>query len=181
MKAMANKARLEAMKPEKIVYSKTAAATYRAEVDALEEKLRVAEQNAPRERAAQRKANVTIQEKQSLDPNMKPSDIKKIGQQALTRSRGEVGAVKRRDRNIDISDREWEAIQAGAISETQLKKILKNTDTAKLRERATPRSKTTISPAKASKIKAMSASYTIAEIADVLGISKSTVSEILKS
>lgn len=181
MKAMANRARLESIKPDKIVYSKSAADTYRAEVDSLEEKLRIAEMNAPRERAATRKANVTIAEKQELMPNMKKSDIRKIGQQALTRSRDEVGSVTRRERNIDITDREWEAIQAGAISETQLKRILKNTDTAKLRERATPRATTTLTPAKINRIKAMSASNTIAEIADALGVSTSTVSKALKS
>ena len=82
-------------------------------------------------------------------------------------------------KNISITDREWKAIQSGAVSESILKRILNNTDTAALRERATPRSSTTLSQAKINRIKAMSASYTLSEIAEKLGISTSTVSSYL--
>ena len=47
-----------------------------------------------------------------------------MSQQALSKYREEVGSVARRDRSIKITDREWEAIQAGAISENKLIKIL---------------------------------------------------------
>ena len=89
---------------------------------------------------------------------MKPGDLKKAKQQAVTKYRSEVGSVSRRDRNIPITDKEWEAIQAGAISETKLKQILNNTDIDKLRERATPRLTTTVSRAQVNRIKALSAS-----------------------
>ena len=63
-----------------------------------------------------------------------------------------------------------------------VKKILNNTDIDSLRERATPRSTTTLSQAKINRIKSMSASnYTASEIAKKLGISTSAVSNYLKA
>lgn len=180
MKALANRARMEMMSTGKIEYSKTAKATYATEVKSLMDKLNDALVNANRERAAQRIANVSVANKIANNPSMSKSDIKKANQQAITRARQEVGSATRKERNIDITDREWEAIQAGAISENKLKQILDNTDIDKLRERATPRATTQLSQAKVNQIKAMNASYTIQEIADKLGISSATVSKYLK-
>lgn len=180
MKALANRARMEMMSTGKIEYSKTAKVTYATEVKSLMDKLNDALVNANRERAAQRIANVSVANKIANNPSMSKSDIKKANQQAITRARQEVGSATRKERNIDITDREWEAIQAGAISENKLKQILDNTDIDKLRERATPRATTQLSQAKISQIKAMNASYTIQEIADKLGIPSATVSKYLK-
>lgn len=181
MKALANQARKEMLSTGKIEYSSTAKATYQKEVDSLMFKLNDALLNTTRERAAQRMANADIAAKKASNPNMKNADIKKASQQAISRYREEVGSVTRRDRNIDITDREWEAIQAGAISETKLKQILNNTDIDKLRERATPRATTTLSTAKINTIKAMQASnYSLEQIAKKLGVSTSTVSKYLK-
>ena len=112
---------------------------------------------------------------------MSKEDIKKESQRALSANRQSVNSVARRDRNITITDREWEAIQAGAISEHKLKQILNNTDTDALRQRATPRATNTLSTAKVNRIKAMSSSnYSISDIAKALGVSTSTVSNYLK-
>lgn len=181
MKALANKARVELSKTGKIAYSKTAKSTYSKEVKDLEDKLNTALLNTTRERAAQRKTNAEINAKRQANPNMKPGDIKKASQQALTKYRSEVGSVSRSKRSIKITDREWEAIQSGAISETKLKQILNNTDIDSLRERATPRTTKSLSTAKINRIKSMQASnYTISEIAQKLGVSSSTISSYLK-
>ena len=180
MKALANKARLEVVKTGKIQYSPTAKETYKQEVSSLNTKLNTALLNTTRERAAQRKANAEVNAKKQADPTMKPGDIKKVSQQALSKARNELNSVSRRDRSIKITDKEWEAIQAGAVSENVLKKILDNTDVDTLRERATPRTTKELSSAKVSRIKAMSASYTLQQIADKMGISVSTVSKYLK-
>ena len=181
MKALANKARKESMTTGKIAYDKKAKDTYRTEVESLMDKLKTAEMNAPRERQAHLMANAEIAKKKKADPYMKKDEEKKIRQQALTKYRESVGSVSRKDRSIKITDKEWEAIQAGAVSENVLKKILNNTDVDDLRERATPRSRTTLSQAKINQIKAMTASnYTINEIAKKLGVSTSTVSKYLK-
>ena len=181
MKSLANQARKEMMITGKIEYSREAKSKYQKEVDSLMAKLNNAKLNATKERAALRRANAIVNNKKELNPDMNKSDIKKASQQALTKSREEVGAVSRRNRNIDISDDEWKAIQAGAISESKLKDILDNTDIDKLREKATPRTTNTLSDAKINKIKAMNASnYSLAEIAKSIGVSPSVVSKYLK-
>lgn len=180
MKSLANRSRKLMMTTGKIEYDKNAKATYQKEVNSLMSKLNDAEKNRVRERAAQRLANVEVESKRASNPDWKPGDVRKASQQAITKYRQEVGSVSRRNRNIIIDDKEWEAIQAGAISETYLKRILNNTDIDSLRERATPKSRMELSPAKQNQIKAMSASYTTAEIAEKLGLSTSTVTKYLK-
>lgn len=177
MKSLANRARREMMNTGKIAYSASAKRTYQAEVDSLEAKLNVALKNAPRERQAQILANAAVKAKKQENPDMTKGEIKKANQQALTAARNSVGAKRE---PILITDREWEAIQAGAISENRLTQIINNVDTDKLRQRATPRATTTLSSAKVNKIASMNSSgYTTAEIAEALGVSASTVSKYL--
>lgn len=180
MKSLGNQARKEMMATGKIKYDAKVKATYQAEHDSLMAKLNTALLNAPKERQAQRMSNAIVDAKVEANPDMSKGDKKKASQRALSSARSTVGSVSRRDRNIPITDREWEAIQAGAISETKLKRILDNTDIDKLRERAMPKATTQLSQAKVNRIKAMSASYTIKEIADKFGLSPSTVSKYLK-
>ncbi len=178
MKSLANQARKEMVTTGKIAYSSSAKATYQAEVDSLLAKLNVALKNAPRERQAQVIANAAVNAKKQANPDMKPGEIKKLSQQELTRARAAVGAKRE---TIKITDREWEAIQAGAISENKLMQILNNADIDDLRQRATPKNTTSLSTAKINKISSMNASgYSTAEIADALGISTTTVSKYLK-
>lgn len=180
MKAMANKARLELKSTGKIEYNKGAAETYRTEVDSLKNKLGDALLNTTRERAAQRLANAEVQSKKKAGLIDK-SDEKKAGQKALSKYRTELGSIRRKERNIEITDKEWEAIQAGAISENKLIQILNNTDTDKLRQRAMPRATNTLSTAQVSRIKALAASnYTLDEIAKKMGKSPATISKYLK-
>lgn len=177
MKSLANRARREMMNTGKIAYSASAKRAYQAEVDSLEAKLNVALKNAPRERQAQILANAAVKAKKQENPDMTKGEIKKANQQALTAARNSVGAKRE---PILITDREWEAIQAGAISENRLTQIINNVDTDKLRQRATPRATTTLSSAKVNKIVSMNASgYTTAEITEALGVSASTVSKYL--
>ena len=177
MKSLANQARKEMVSTGKIPYSASAKAAYQNEVDSLNAKLNIALKNAPRERQAQVIANATVAAKKQANPDMTNAEIKKANQQALTAARAQVGAERK---PVVITDREWEAIQAGAISESKLTQILNNADIDSLRQRATPRATTTLSPAKQSKIASMSASgYSTSEIAEALGISTSTVSKYL--
>lgn len=175
MKSLANKARLELVRTKDIPYSPSAKETYKAEVDSLNAKLNVALKNAPRERQAQLRANATVSAKRQSNPDMTKAEIKKAGQQALAKARADVGAKRE---TIKITDREWEAIQAGAISNNKLQQIVTHTDTDELRQRATPRADKTLSQAKINKIQSMRDSgYTNAEIAAAIGVSASTVSK----
>ena len=177
LKALGNQARLEILSTQKIPYSASAKETYFDEWKSLDAKLSIALKNAPRERQAQTMANAIVAAKKKDNPGMTKGEIKKASQQALTQARALVGAKRE---TIKITDREWEAIQAGAISENQLKQIIDNADMDSLRQRAMPRSTTTLSMAKRNKIASMNASgYSTSEIAEALGISTSTVHKYL--
>lgn len=178
MKALGNKARLEILKTPRLAYDKTAKERYSEEVKSLESKLKISKLNAPKERQAQVIANAEVRYLQEQNPDMTKKEKKKISQQALSRAREKVGAKRN---PIDISDSEWEAIQKGAISDSKLTQILRYADTDQIKERCTPRQKTMLSNAKISRIKALSNSgYTNAEIAELFGVSTSTVSGYLK-
>lgn len=186
MKALANQARKELVSTGTLEYKPSAAKVYAQEVDSLMARLNEAEKNSVRERQAMRLTNSEVKAKiAEADAKGEPfeaKDIRKAKQQALTKYRQEVGSISRKDRNLKISDREWEAIQAGAIHESKLKRILANTDIDDLRQRATPRDSREVSSSKVNRMRQLSASgkYTIAEIADQLGLSTTTVKKYLK-
>ena len=173
MKAMGNAARKAMVTTKDTPYNPEARTVYKKEVDSLEAKLNVALKNAPRERQAQTIANAIVQAKKKDNPDMTNKELKKAGQQALDAARRQVGAKKEQ---VVITDREWEAIQAGAISTNKLKKILDNADMDKVKQLATPKSSNKVNTQTISRIKALKANgYTNSEIANKLGISTSTV------
>ena len=180
MKALANRARLEYVATPTLARSASAARTYQPEVDRLTSALRLAQLNAPREREAQRIANARVKAKVDANNITDKDEISKIRRAAISDARIETGASGKGTR-ITISDGEWEAIQAGAISDTTLKEILRYADPDVVRERATPRTRTEVSEARANRIRAMANSgHTNAEIADALNLSPSAVSRLLK-
>lgn len=181
MKALANQARKEYTSTSRLKYSSSAKETYQQEVDSLNAKLNVAAKNAPRERRAQVIANTVVKAKMQDNPDMDKKEIKKARQIAITNARVSVGASGK-DTRITITDKEWEAIQAGAISDSKLTEILKYADSDKLKQRAMPKTTTELSTAKVNKIKYMSSiGYTNAEIAESLRISTSTVSNYINN
>lgn len=175
LKALANQARKEFKATPNLEYSPSAAKTYADEVKTLKEKLNRSRLNAPREREAQRRANVMLEEAFRREPELKDNKKErgKRAQTYLTQARIEVGAQRYK---IDIEPNEWAAIQAGAISDSFLKQILDATDTNVVREYATPKATSTLSSAKQSRLFSMRQSgYTNQEIADALNIPVSTV------
>ena len=133
-----------------------------------------------RERAALRKANTEVNALIEKSPNISKKDLQKLRQRAVSSARSDVGSITRRNRNIKITDREWDAVQAGAISESILKRILNNTDIDVIRQKVTPRATTTLSQTKINRINQMSDTYTLSQIANKLNIPISTVSYYLK-
>lgn len=181
MKALANEARKALVSAGRLQYNSEAAKTYSYEVDTLLAKLNVAAKNAPKERRAQALANSVVKAKVQDNPALKldKKEFRKVQQIAITEARASVGASGKESK-ITITDREWEAIQAGAVSDSRLTQILRYSDMDVLRQRATPKATSVVTPAKASKIKAMRASgYTNAEIAEATGLSRSTISNFL--
>lgn len=190
MKALANDARKELIHTGNLKYDKNAKDIYADEVKSLEEKVNTALLNAPRERLAQVIATGQINALLASNPELKDNKdkLKKLRQQATNDARAAVGAGSKyvdsdgkvKERKIDISDREWDAIQAGAITETKLKVILNKADKDKLMQRALPRGRKELSASVQSRIKHYKeAGCTPAQIAEQLGLSADTVRKYL--
>ena len=99
----------------------------------------------------------------------------KISSVEMQRARDSVGASGRKSK-ITFTDREWEAVQAGAISDNMLTKFLNSSDSDEIVKRAMPKNVAVMTSAKMSKANAMLRSgYSYAEIAKACGVPESTV------
>lgn len=171
VKNAATKASATITKPQ---YSKEAAKIYEPEVKSLNAKLNQALLNAPKERQAQLLTNSLYYS--NLKPDMSPDDKKKLKSRSLARARETVGAKKS---NIVITEKEWEAIQARAVSSTKLDQILNNADMDVVKKLATPR-EMKMSTAKATRAQQLLANgYTYAQVAETLGVSTTALRESL--
>jgi hypothetical protein len=173
MKALANEARLSAVNTPRSKYSPSAKETYRAEVTSLDAKLALAVRNRPLERQAQVVANQAIRARRASNPDMDNETLVKVKAQCLEEARLRVGAHRTR---IEITPEEWDAIQAGAISESKLSSILTNANMDIVREHATPRTATLMTSSMTLRAQQMLASgYTRAEVSSQLGVSITTI------
>lgn len=175
MKALANEARLSMVRTKTIPVSNSAKKVYKQEVESLNAKLNIALKNAPLERKARVVANSIVEQKRAAYPNMTDDDLKKVKHQALHEARNRIGANKQQ---IFITDKEWDAIQSGAISNHKLTQILDNANSERVKQLATPITSTLMNSAKKARAQSMLAiGYTQAEIADALGVSLSTLKD----
>lgn len=96
-----------------------------------------------------------IVEARGLDYNNKDDkkEIKKISSVEMQRAREQVGANSSKTK-IVFSDREWEAVQKHAISDSLLTKFLNSSDSTEIVKRAMPKATAKLSSAKLSKAKA---------------------------
>ena len=179
LKKLANEARLQSVTIKGKPYSSSAAKIYEKEVESLKEKVKVAQANAPKERMAQVYANAVYRSKKLDNPNLTEEEKKKVKQQALASGRVRYQAKKEK---VEITDNEWNAIQAGALAPSFIDIILNNTDIDKVKEYALPKSRTTnigLSSAKQARILSLlDNGYTIADVAAQFGVSTSTISRI---
>ena len=174
LKSLANLARKEMVNnTDAIPVSPTSKKVFKSEVDQLKADLHVAQMNAPRERTAQVLANTIIAQKKAANPDMDDATFKKVKSQALLEARARADAKKTL---VPISERQWEAIQAGAVSKSMLKKILDNADIELVKEYATPKQQTLMGDADAARARSLAKQgLTQAEIARVLGVSLTTL------
>lgn len=178
LKALANQARKASYDTNPIPYSPSAKKTYAPEVAALNAKLNLAVRNAPRERQANLVASAVYSQKRRAKPGMEVDEARKIKSQALQAARRRTGAERQQ---IKITDREWEAIQSGAISHSKLRSILRYADIEQVKELATPRSVPTVSPAKVARARAMiERGHPQSDVAQMLGVSVSTLASAMK-
>ncbi|MCA9367611.1 helix-turn-helix domain-containing protein [Candidatus Kaiserbacteria bacterium] len=177
VKGLANRARQEYLKTPRLNYSPSAKKTYAKEVEELNAALRIAERNAPRERKAQVLANAEVKAKRAANPNLDSDSLKKLETHALEKARARMDAKKTR---IVITDSQWDAIQQGAVSDSKLSAILDNADMDRVKELATPKAKTLMTPTKLQKAQVLlNAGNTRAEVAAQLGVSVSTLDRSL--
>ena len=157
--------------------NKEAKLKYKSQVESLQNKLNLALSNSPRERQAQLIANKVIAEKR--DPNMQKDQLKKLKQQAIAAARVRTGADGASSR-ITIEPDEWKAIQSGAVSTKMLTDIIRFSDSDRLKQLATPKKEDTISLSTANRAKGMLKNgRTYAEVAEALGVSVSTVQNLV--
>jgi hypothetical protein len=173
LKAMANQARLETLKLPPIQKNASAEGTYAKEVASLNAKLDLVARNKPLERQAIVLSNHIYRQKLDANPNMDDETKRKIKFQSLAEARRRTSADKA---DIVLTDQEWDAIQAGAISNTKLLQILDKADMDVVRQHAIPRDVVVMTPAKLQRAQYMiSLGYPQSEIADALGVSTSTL------
>ena len=175
MKALGNLARKTYMQTEDIKYDPTMAKVYKPEVDHLKAELVTYDKNRPIEREAQRIAGAQLRMKKQANPDMTKDEEKKWRNLLLRRAREQTGASRYR---FDITDREWEAIQSGAVNKTTLKSLLLAVDNDKIMKRALPSNGLKMSTADIRRAKAMLKNdYTLEEVASAFDVSVSTLSK----
>lgn len=177
MKGLANKARKEWIVTPDLEYSPEANKKYSAEVKELNRKYINAKMNAPRERQAQILATQIINERIEENPNIvnDKEEFKRTKGQALNGARSRTGAKKAR---VTFTEREWEAINAGAVSTTRLTELLKNADQDSYRSLALPRA-TRVSRSTADYITSLlNAGWTREEIVDAGYASMTTIEKV---
>lgn len=178
LKAMADAARKEAYHTTGTPYSPSANKVYATEVAALKSKLTLAQQAAPLERQAQVVGNALLKARVDADPNMTKETKKKLKSQVLEQARVRTGSKKAR---IKITDDEWAAIQAGAITKGMLSNILDNADMDVVKKLATPKTPIKMTNSKTALAASLLArGYTQSEVAEQLGVSLTTLKVALK-
>jgi len=185
LKALGDRARLESVHIESIPYSKEARRVYKAEVESLQAKLNAAIAHSPKERKAQLVASKVIAAKKEANPDMTKEEEKKMRSIAIADARSHLIGTQSKPRITEITDREWEAIQSGAVTKSMLREIIDNSDQDMIRQRATPRTNSkTLTPAQRASIHAILTNpnnkVTQAELAKRYNVSVSTINKIAR-
>ncbi len=178
MKSLANTARKEAYHTKEKSYSPAAKAKYENEVASLNAQLVSAKAWSPKERNAQICADHIYHAKLRENPDMSDDTKKKIKQQALVSARARLGGTKPQ---VRFSEKEWEAVQAGAISKTKLTELLRYADNDHVKSLALPKTVKVMTSSKIAMARSrLNAGYSWDEVAKMLGVSRSTLQNALK-
>ena len=173
MKAMANQARKASLGVKESDRNPESAKKYAREVESLKTKLVQAKAYSPKERSAQLFAEHVYRTTKRENPDMTDDDKKKCKRQALDVGRARLGAKRP---EVEFTDKEWEAVQSGAVSKTMLKDLLRYANSDKVRERALPKAKTAMTSSKIAIARSrLNAGYSYQEVAQMLGVSVSTL------
>lgn len=183
MKAAQNTAMKEAADIKMPKWNKSLGAKggkYEKEIESLNKKYRDAMANKPRERQAQILTARNYNAIKDLYDNKE--DKKRARIQVENAARKATGS-KAYQVQVRFTPKEWEAIEAGAVSASRLKELLRVADMSSVKEMALPNNAKTVSTAMESRIKSMASSgrFTQDDIAKRFGISARTVSRVLAS
>lgn len=180
MKTLANRARREIVDIPTLKRDPTVAKEYADEVASLKEKVRTALTNAPRERQAQLVAGGVVKAKVDENPSITKEERTRLESQALKAARARTGA-SRKEVQFDITDKEWKAIMNGAVSNAMMESIARYADPERLNELSMPKDKPILSTSVIARARAMARNgATTSEIAEMLGISTSSVREAVR-
>lgn len=176
MKALGNKARLASLNVGSLKTNPESKKRYSAEVESLKKKLIDAKKNAPRERQAQLISKSIVNAAYKDNPDWDSDDKKKARGQALKQARKITGAQQHM---VTFTEKEWKAINDGAVSESFLEQLIDKADQDNYMELAMPKSQK-ISSAKQSRIQALyNAGWSYSEIAATVGVSTSTIANVV--
>ena len=182
MKAFANKARLDSEAQKNLPYNPQAAIIFKDEVKSIEDKIKGAVLRAPINRQVERVSNYIVQQKVKDNPQL--YDKSPEGKKALKKLRNQVEARQRakygQKEKFDITEKEWQAVQSGALRITTLTNLLQYADNDRIRELAMPKD-SKFAPMSSSEISLaramLNSGHTLAEVADALNVSASTISK----
>jgi hypothetical protein len=181
LNALGNSARLDALRTPSLKMSSSAKVVYAKEVQSLKSKLALAIKNRPLERQANVIAGATVKAMRQANPNLDGDVLRKVQYTQVENARRRLGANKK-ESQVQITQNEWDAIQAGAISDQRLRDILTNTDMEQVRKYAAPRRTHLMTSSKVSRAKAMlDNGATRAEVAKLFGVSLTTLDTATKS
>lgn len=180
MKTLGNRARREIVDTPTLKRDPIVAKEYADEVTSLKEKVRTALTNAPRERQAQLVAGGVVKAKVDENPYLTKEERTRLESQALKAARARTGA-SRKEVQFDITDKEWKAIMNGAVSNAMMESIARYADPERLNELSMPKDKPILSTNVIARARAMARNgATTSEIAEMLGISTSSVREAVR-
>lgn len=179
LKALANKARKEAVSQPRVKKNPQAARRYSREVAELKAQINVARKAKPLERQAQVIANGVVDAKVRSNPDMSYKDRAKVTAMALKTARQRLGYDRNATR-IRPTPLQYRAIQDGAVSQSMIDQILESADLDHLKSLAMPKQTHPLTRQQANRISIYRKNgSTVAEIADALGISPARVREYL--
>lgn len=182
MKAFANKARLASLEQKNLPYNPQAAIIFSDEVKSIEEKVKNAIMRAPINRQVTRTSDYIIQQKIKNNPQL--YDKSPEGKKALKKLRNQVEARQRakygQKEKFEITEKEWQAVQAGALRVTTLNNLLKYANNDQIIEFAMPKDSNhpSMTSGDIALAKAMlNSGHTLADVAAALNVSTSTITK----
>lgn len=184
LKALAREVRKEYVATPRMEFNRVAAIDYAKEVAELDAALKTAQKKKPKNRIVNAYAEGLVRQKKADNPYLETDSdaLKKVKTNALNTARAHFG-VDSKATEIHITDRQWEAIQAGALHDSTVEQILRFANQDEYKALARPKETKELPAATITRLESMKKSgmYTNKEIAQILGISTSTISKYTKA